>query len=396
MAIVKKGSKYYVVIEEGRDPKTGKRKQKWYSGFEKKPDAVAEQDRIRTEMRQGTFVKPTKMTFAEYMDKWLESLDIRNSTKESYKWAIENYLKPSMGHLFLTSVNSDNIDEHFTKQRKILEESQKETNKKRNKPNKCNDNDEKKSKALSTTSIRYQFTVLSMILRKATKTRKIPFNPCDALEPPKFEKYKPITLNIDQVKKLLLAARFTNIFLPVLIGITCGLRNGEICGLQWPDIDFKAGLLHVNRSLDWEDGKLTPGPTKSDRSERPIPIPKVTAMFLEHEKSHQEALLAELSDQYGNKNYVWAWEDGRPHSPDYLYKKFKKLLKDTNLPDIRVHDLRHSYATLLRDQNVDMETISEMLGHFSSAFTHAVYAHSTKYTQKKAATAIDNLLTDKQ
>jgi integrase len=393
MAVIKKGDKFYVVIEEGRDPVTGKRRQKWYSGFDKKPDAVAEHERIRTEIRQGTFVKPTKTTLAEYMDKWVESLDIRNSTRDSYKWAIDNYLKPSLGHLQLTSISADNIDDHFTAQRKSMEKAQKKIKEIESSDLSADEKSKqlKKIKPLSPTSIRYQFTVLNMILRKATKMRKIPFNPCDAIDPPQKDKYKPVTLNFDQVITLLSAAKKTNIFLPVLIGITCGLRRGEICGLQWPDIDFDLGSLQVNRSLDWEDSKLTPGPTKSDRSERPIPLPLITKVFLVHEKSHQAELIAEHKGIYENNEYVVAWEDGRPYSPDYLYHKFKKVLKSSGLPDIRIHDLRHSYATLLRDQDVDMETISEMLGHFSASFTHSVYAHPTKHTQNKAAKAIDDL-----
>ncbi|MDR3591117.1 MAG: site-specific integrase [Negativicutes bacterium] len=390
MAVIKKGDKYYVVIEEGRDPVTKKRKQKWYSGFDRHQDAVGEEERIKTEMRQGTFIKPTKITLSEYLDSWLESLNVRRSTLESYKWAVEYYLKPSMGHIELNKILPEHIDQHFVNQRKAMEKAEKEakiiaaevaiTGEKVKLP-----------KSLSPTSIHYQFVVLNAALRKATRMRKIPYNPCDAIEPPKKKKYKPDILDISQIKILLTNAIQTNIFIPVIIGITCGLRRGEICGLMWSDLDFKKKKLQIYRSLDWEDGILTPGPPKSDRSERPVPLLKLAITVLQTEKARQDQLIKDVGDLYKDQGYVWAWDDGRPHSPDYLYKRFKQLLQSSGLPDIRVHDLRHSYATLLRDQGVDMETISEMLGHYSSSFTHGTYAHQTKSAHKKVTKALDAL-----
>jgi len=395
MAIIKKGDKFYVIIEEGRDPITKKRKQKWYSGFDKREDAKAEEERIKTEMRQGTFIKPTKTTVAEYLDAWIESLDVRNSTLESYKWAVDYYLKPSLGHFELSKLLPEHIDQHFTKQRKNNEKTLKEAQKLTQQSAKTGEY-VKIPKALSPTSIRYQFVVLNAALRKATRMRKIPYNPCDAIDPPKKNKYKPIVLYIDQIKILLKDAIATNIFIPVVIGITCGLRRGEICGLQWSDIDFDNKELQIYRSLDWQDGVLTPGPPKSDRSERPVPLLSMTITVLQVEKERQKLIKATAGNLVNDKGYVWAWDDGRPHSPDYLYKKFKKLLVSSKLPDIRFHDLRHSYATLLRDQGIDMETISEMLGHYSSSFTHGTYAHPTKNTHEKVVKVLDALFEEKK
>ena len=315
MAVIKKGDKYYVVIEEGRDPVTKKRKQKWYSGFEKREDAKAEEERIKTEMRQGTFIKPTKTTVSEYLDAWIESLDVRKSTLESYKWAVDYYLKPSLGHFELSKLLPEHIDQHFTKQRKTMERTLKEAEKLAKQADEANE-DIKIPKALSPTSIRYQFVVLNAALRKATRMRKIPYNPCDAIDPPKKNKYKSVVLDIDQIKILLKNAIATNIFIPIVIGITCGLRRGEICGLQWSDIDFDNKELQIYRSLDWQDSVLTPGPPKSDRSERPVPLLSMTITVLQVEKERRKLIEATAGNLVNDKGYVWAWDVGRPHSPD--------------------------------------------------------------------------------
>lgn len=427
MAIVKRGTTYSVVISRGRDPKTGKKKQEWYSGFPDPKTAKAEEERIKTEMRQGTWIKPDRQTVGEYFDEWLETVDVRGSTKDTYIWAV-NILKKSFGEIPLHQLSADPIDRHFIGQRKEREKGLRLEKLRQKKEAEAIQNGEKltpelrkKIKVLSTKSIRYQYNVLNIALNTAVKKRKIPWNPCAAIYPPEVEEYKPKVYNEEQIQAAIMGARNTKLFLPVVLGLTCGMRRGEICGLRWQDVDLDSQELHIHFSLDRvealeeqlkESVEETPSdsdakkrkikteldllPVKTHRSERPIKLPEIAVTALRIEKAKQEAFKNKADSLYVDRDFCWAWEDGRPHDPDYLYKEFKKLMKKIGLPVIRTHDMRHSHATYLRDNEVDMHTISERLGHFSSSFTHKEYAHPTAKTQNKAANTMDALFKPKE
>lgn len=365
-SITKKHGSYYVRVELGPDPEDPKkRKQKWIKVDGGKKEAETLLTNTLKQLNDGQYVEPTDMTLGEYLTDWLEKVQVRPSTLDTYKWAVEKQIIPSIGKLELHKVRPIDIENHNAKIMK---------------------------KDISPTSARYQFRVLSIALKRALRLKLIALNPCDAVDPPKKVKYKATVLNPKQLQLLLKDSADTDYFIPILLAATCGLRRGEACGLCWSDLDLDKGVMYVRNSLGYKNKKLTLQPTKTDNSERTLKIPKITSEVLKKAKKIHLANKLALGEAYDKTGYVWCWEDGSPRSPDWLTHQFKEILDKSGLPEVRFHDLRHSHATYLIQEGVPIKTISDRLGHSSTSFTQDIYGHVLPPMQEKAADVTDTLL----
>jgi integrase len=382
----KKSDKYYVVFDLERDPVTGKRQRKWLpTGTGNKKEAEKKWAEMMKNINTGDYIEPADLSLCEYLKQWLEHYrhSVRPSTYDSYSWAINKHLIPGLGSIPLGKLKPLHIQTHLTKQMKT---------------------------DLSPTSVRYQYNILREALTQAMKWQMIATNPCMAIDPPRKEKYKSAVYTPEQLQLLLAIASESKIFLPLVLAATCGLRRGEICGLRWQEVDLDRGLLFVRNSLDWENSKLTLRPVKTANSERSVKLPTITLEALKKEKRHQAEDKLRAGGMYEEGGYVWAWDDGRPHDPDYLYHRFIKLIKKHNisiekdeyltkeqkqeqqLPVIRFHDLRHSHATALLLEGISVKVISERLGHSSTKITQDIYSHVLPQMQEQAADVMDKLL----
>jgi integrase len=167
--------------------------------------------------------------------------------------------------------------------------------------------------------------------------------------------------------------------------LTTGLRRGEICGLQWQDFSESNGTLSVRRTVHTEKGgELTTGDTKTGQGTRKILLPSSTAELL---RERQKNALSQ-----------WIFPDPlkpeQPTRPSTAYNRMKALLKDADLPSIRFHDLRHTFATHALSSGVDAKTLSGILGHTKASFTLDTYTHVTGDMQKQAAKIVGGFLTD--
>ena len=167
--------------------------------------------------------------------------------------------------------------------------------------------------------------------------------------------------------------------------LTTGLRRGELCGLMWKDFDEEGGTLQVRRTVRREKGGiLTTGDTKTYAGTRKIVLPPSTAQLL---RERRKTALTE-----------WIFPNPikpeQPTDPGAAYNRLKVLLKQAGLPDIRFHDLRHTFATHAMASGVDVKTLSGILGHTQAAFTLDTYTHTTGDMQKRAAEIVDDFMTD--
>jgi integrase len=178
-----------------------------------------------------------------------------------------------------------------------------------------------------------------------------------------------------------------------VLAIHTGLRQGELLGLKWDDVDLEAGTLQVRRTLTTTKGGLVLSAPKTKGSRRAVKLSQTAVSAL---RGHLERQLGEI-DRAGSswlKNgLLFASETGEPLERRYVTKyQFKKLLKRAGLPDVRFHDLRHTCATLLLGRNVNPKIISEMLGHATIAITLDIYSHVLPHMQNEATKALEEAL----
>lgn len=214
----------------------------------------------------------------------------------------------------------------------------------------------------------------------------IPNNPAAEVDPPKFigAPMKILTeAQLDAFMKAIEKDKFWHDFF--YTAVTTGLRRGEICALRWEDFDTKQGTLHVRRTLHKEKGKpYITGDTKTYAGTRKIVLPPSTAQVLRERK--KTALTEWIFPNPLNPE--------QPTAPSTAYNHLKALLKEAGLPNIRFHDIRHTFATHALSSGVDAKTLAGILGHTKASFTLDTYTHTTGDMQKRAAEIVGGFLTD--
>jgi integrase len=350
------------VVELGKDPETGKRKQKWVYGKTKKEvqEKVVE---IENQVNKNEYFEPDNMTVSEYMDYWLKKYcktNIGPRTYKTYTNIITNHIKPNIGHLKIYGLKPLHLIDFYNK----LEDK-------------------------NATAV-YVHRILSESYKHARQWQLIRYNPILDIDPPKQQKktnYKVWTS--ETTSDVINQIEDTILYIPILLAATTGMRRGEICGLRWEDIDFDNCYIYIRKQLQRFEGKLTLDKTKTHKSERPISIDEDVINILKHHKEYQDSCKDNYKDNYVNEIYtvennkiettsntlVCTWPNGRPIDPDYLTKQFPKLAAKLGIEKIRFHDLRHSYATELLRNNVNIKIISEILRHSSIKITGDIYSH---------------------
>jgi integrase len=177
------------------------------------------------------------------------------------------------------------------------------------------------------------------------------------------------------LKKLLEAVKGTDLQIPVTLGISLGLRRGEVLGLQWKNINFNTQKIEIRQQINYNEQKKVIELTtlKTENSIRTLPMPKGLVELLLKHKEEQEKIKKLIGTDYIDNDLVCCHNDGRPLNPKNFSKKFKRFLEKNGFPLIRFHDLRHSYATLMLKSNVDLKVTSAMLGHSSVTITADIY-----------------------
>jgi integrase len=184
------------------------------------------------------------------------------------------------------------------------------------------------------------------------------------------------------------AARGTPIFVPILLGVLCGLRRGEICTLRWRSVDLDAGRLSVVASARYGRGGVVEKETKSGRG-RATALPPMLVTELRRHRTEQAQQLLKLGVRLIDAHHVFTAEDGTAVSPGWLTRNFREFMRQHRLPQIRLHDLRHSHATHLLAAGVHPKIAQERLGHSSVSITLDTYSHVLPGMQDDAVAKVD-------
>jgi integrase len=221
----------------------------------------------------------------------------------------------------------------------------------------------------------------------------VPRNATEAVKPPQVRREETRPLTPEQVRTLFGAAKGDRLEALYVLAVTTGLRQGELLGLKWDDVDMEAGTLQVRRTLTTAKGGPVLSAPKTKGSRRTV---KLSQTALEALTSHLERQLEEI-DRVGSlwreNGLIFASEVGEPlDRRDLTTHRFKPLLRRAGLPQIRFHDLRHTCATLLLSKNVNPKVVSEILGHATIAITLDTYSHVLPTMQESAAKAMEEAL----
>ena len=327
-----------------------------------------------TETYKGVdLTEESTMSLSVWLDKWLDEYmvtTLRPSTLTSYRRSLELHVKPHLGHKALVKITAADLRSLY---QTLL------------KTGRANPRDGQ-SPGLSGRTVHGIHTTLHHALKTAMELNLIPSNPATEVDPPKFTGAPMKVLTESQLDAFMKAIEKDELWHDFFYtAVTTGLRRGEICALRWEDFDTKQGTLHVRRTLHKEKGKLyTTGDTKTYAGTRKIVLPPSTAQLLRERK---KAALTE-----------WIFpnplDPEQPTAPSTAYNRLKALLKEAGLPDIRFHDIRHTFATHALSSGVDAKTLAGILGHTKASFTLDTYTHTTGDMQKRAAEIVGGFLTD--
>ncbi|MGE4213815.1 MAG: tyrosine recombinase XerC [Anaerotignaceae bacterium] len=248
---------------------------------------------------------------------------------------------------------------------------------------------------LSDKTIQHYHRLISSILQTAVQWQVIFSNPCDRVKPPKVERKESRYLEDTEVKELLTALECEPILYKAIITLITytGMRRGEICGLKWKDIDFKNQMINVQREVLYLPQKgIFEDSTKTYSSQRFIKTSDVALSILKSYKSEQNANRLKCGDCWHDDDFVFTQWNGRPMHPDSVTGWFRKFIEKNNLPQISIHSLRHTNASLMIANGVNLTTVSKRLGHATTATTTKIYAHAIKSADEAANETIENIL----
>lgn len=323
------------------------------------------------EYRDVELTEESGLTLGQWLDKWLAdymTLTVRESTLNSYKSITEHHIKPLLGDEKIGSITTADIQKMYN----WLREN-----------GRVNEHYEK-GNALSDTFIRRVHMMLHEAMDVAVRERLIPKNPTEGTIIPKVNYAPKQILTEEQLEKFMEALKQDPLWFDFFYTeLTTGMRRGEICGLKWQDFDDKTGRLHIHRSVGArKGGGVRVGETKTESGARTILLPPSTAEILKQRKK---------------KSYSeWIFHNPTvpelPMNPSRAYRHLKTLLKNAELPLIRFHDLRHTFATHALNSGVDAKTLSGILGHTNASFTLDTYTHMTTDMHRKAAGVVGGFL----
>lgn len=341
---------------------TGKRIRKTVYGDTKK-DVTDKLTRLQNQKLDGILSEESKLTVGEYLDRWLADSvkpSRRATTHASYKGHVEKHLKPSIGSVKLVKLTPAHVAGLYATM-------------------------ERDGKSARLRQLIH--ATLHRALNIAVKWGLVIRNVCQAVERPRAPKMEITPITADQARALLLAADGNRLEALYVLAVATGLRSGELLGLHWSDIDLKAGMLAVRRTLIELGNELSFGEPKTKAGKRAIPLPAIAVDALTLHKGRM------MTEGHGPNPLVFIDGQGNPiRRSDLRRFSLHPLLKKAGIPEIRFHDLRHTCATLLFSEGTHPKIVQERLGHSTIALTLDTYSHCLPSMQVSASDTLNSIL----
>jgi len=333
-----------------------------------KADAQRRLRELLSSLDRGLYTRPGKLTVAEHLHNWLSgyvSTNCSPRTLDGYQAIVDHHLVPDLGHILLKQLTPQIIGAYYGKA--------------------C--------QKLSARTVHHQHRVLSQSLKHAVRQGLLGRNPAELVDPPRPRPKSMRTLDPSEVNMLLEAAEGSYYYPVIYTALSSGLRQAELLGLRWRDVELGVvPSISVNRVLYKRRGTTEFREPKTARSRRLVAMTPKLAAFLREYRRERRALYRDLDRELTLDDTVFASAEGRPLNPPSLSREFNRIVRRAGLQNVRFHDLRHTFASLMLLRGAPAKVISEALGHASVAFTMDVYSHIIEGMQSDAIALLDGVL----
>jgi len=360
-------------------PQGQPRKQRTRGGFPTRKAAEAWFETKREELCAGIVTADETSTVADYLREWIERVDVQNHTKRVYRIHVEKYIIPALGSLLLRDLRAGHIeaarDRWLTEPRVRVAKDRKDS-----------------APPLSAHSVKHALDTLRVALRRAREKQLIVRDPFAHVKAPRFEKPEMRALDAAQAAKLLELADDSIIGAAIATAIGTGLRRGELLALRWSDVNLDAARLTVHRAIERIAGVTRFKEPKTRHSRRTIALPRFVVERLRRQRIEQVQRFSDLGIPWPTGESIVFDHAGEPWIPDSFGLHFDRLLRSTGLPRVRLHDLRHSFASMALAAGVDLKVVSLSLGHTTISTTANLYMHVVPALQSEAADRLDQAI----
>lgn len=370
-SVMKRGKTWTYVISLGRDA-SGKKRQKWVGGHRTKKEAEDALTEALERMRTGMWIDPGTTTVGEYIAEWMAVMSsmVLDTTERGYEQMMRNWVVPRIGSIRLAELTPMHLR---SLQAELLANGRVDG-----------------TGGLSARSVASCRRTLKKALKDAVRWGLIVRNPMDAVDAPRVIEAEQETWNSEQAGVFLDAVVEDDYFAMWALFLTTGLRRGEVAALRWDDFDAVRATLSVvrNRVTAGRGRAVSTHQPKTRRGHRLVSLDATTVDLL---RTHRAAQLAErdrLGPAWTDSGFMFCGAEGLPLHPDTISSWFKELTAPLDIPQIRLHDTRHTSATLALKAGVHPKVVSERLGHATVGITLDLYSHVLDGMQEDAAEEI--------
>ena len=365
---------WQIQIDRGRDPVTGKRLRSYENVKGTKRYAERRLATLLRNLESGDHIEPSKVTFEEFSKRWLKDhawANLSPETAQAYEIMVKKHMVAAFGRHKLQQITPEILQRYYADKLATGRRDGKG--------------------GLSPRTVKHHHRLLHVIFASAVKWRVLPRNPADAVDPPQFQRKEMNTFDQEGLETFLNSLQDTEYYPVFYTLLFTGMRRSEALALRWQDLDLDFGRLSIERSLHHLNDRtfhfLTP---KTEKSRRLVPLPPSLVMVLKQHRDNQRAMRLTMGLVVSNNDLVFAHVDGKPLLPHSISQAWSRLAKRAGYPEVRLHDARHSHASLMLAQGVHPKVVSERLGHNSVSLTLDVYSHVLPGIQEAAALAFDN------
>ena len=322
-----------------------------------------------TKIDGGLTYEGTEITLERFIEIWLSGKELsrRPKTVLQYRQIATQHILPVMGKMRLQDIQSMHVKQLYTL---------------------------KKEEGRGDRTVQLIHSTLHNALKQAVREGILGRNPVAAVERPKVEQAEMQTFDEEQARQFVIATSGSAFEAVYYLALTSGMREGELLGLKWSDLDWNKSVLFVQRQLQQIKGKgyvLVPPKTKAGR--RYIKVGPGTLKQLEAHRSRQALDKAVAGERWQENDLIFPTTIGTLLDSKRVTSEFKRILKRAGLPEIRFHDLRHTSLSSLLDMGTPINTVQRRAGHSKASTTVNVYGHSTARSQDEAAEKIEEWLT---